>query len=115
MEYMLLIYENEASRAQATEAQIKEGFAAYEKYTSELSGAGVMRGGNGLQPTAAATTVRVRDGKSDTADGPFAETGEQFSGYYVIECADLDTALKWAAKCPGAHHGSVEVRPVMAM
>ncbi len=115
MEYVLLIYENEGARAQATEAQIKEGFAAYAAYTDALAAEGVMRGGNGLQPTPAATTVRVRGGKSETSDGPFAATEEQFSGYYVIDCPDLDTALKWAAKCPGAHHGSIEVRPVMEM
>jgi len=71
------------------------------------------QGGNALQPTGTATTVRVRDGKRLTTDGPFAETKEQLGGYYLVEAADLDTAINIASKIPGARHGSIEVRPIM--
>jgi hypothetical protein len=73
----------------------------------------VMVGGEGLQPSATATTVRVRDGERMLTDGPFAETREQLGGYYLLDCPDLDAAIGWAAKIPGASSGAVEVRPVM--
>lgn len=74
-----------------------------------------MRGGNRLRPTAAATTVRVRDGKTEVLNGPYAETREQLGGYFLIEVPDLDAALTWAARCPGAAYGSIEVRPIWTM
>jgi hypothetical protein len=75
--------------------------------------AGTIKGGNALQPTSSATTVRVRDGKRLTTDGPFAETKEQLGGYYLIDAPDLDAAIAVAAKIPGARSGSIEVRPIM--
>jgi len=74
--------------------------------------AGVMRGGNELKPVATATTIRLRGGKVLSTDGPFAETKEQLGGYYLIDVPNLDDAVKWAAKCPGAKTGSIEVRPI---
>jgi hypothetical protein len=86
--------------------------AAYYAFTNDSRAAGVNRGGEALQPTSTATTVRVRDGKTVTTDGPFAETKEQLGGYYLFECKDLDEAIQWAAKIPGAKFGSIEVRPI---
>ncbi len=87
--------------------------AAYGAFGEAAQAAGVMLGGEGLQPTSTATTVRVRDGEALTTDGPFAETREQLGGYYLLDCKDLDEAIGWAAKIPGAQTGSIEVRPVM--
>jgi len=77
--------------------------------------AGVIVGGNRLRPTASASTVRVATGKTQVLDGPYAETKEQLGGYYMIDVPDLDAALSWAARCPGASHGAIEVRPIWAM
>jgi hypothetical protein len=87
--------------------------AAYGAVGEAMQEAGVILGGEGLQPTSTATTVKVRDGETLTTDGPFAETREQLGGYYLLECKDLDDAIGWAARIPGAQHGSIEVRPVM--
>lgn len=87
--------------------------AAYFAFTNETREAGVYVGGEALQPTATATTVQVRDGKTLTTDGPFAETKEQMGGYYMIDVENLDEAIQWAAKIPGAAHGSIEVRPIL--
>ncbi len=84
-------------------------------YTEALKQAGALKGSNRLQPTATATTVRTVDGKQQVLDGPYADTKEQLGGYYLIEVADLDAALSWAARCPGSQHGTVEVRPIWAM
>ena len=111
MRYMLSIYGDEQRWADATPEQTREALAAYDAFGKEA--AEIIVAGDGLQPTATATTVRVRDGERMLTDGPFAETREQLGGYYVLDCADLDEALAWAAKVPGAHTGSVEVRPVM--
>jgi hypothetical protein len=81
-------------------------------YTEALNKAGVRVGSNRLRPTSEATTVRVPNGKKNVVNGPFAETKEQLAGYYLIEAPDLDAALSWAARCPGAAHGAIEVRPV---
>jgi hypothetical protein len=81
-------------------------------YTEALRNAGVLRGQNRLQPSTAATTVRVVEGKSRVLDGPYADTKEQLGGYFLIEVSDLDAAISWAARCPGASHGVVEVRPI---
>jgi hypothetical protein len=113
MRYMLSIYTDEARLAEATPEHGAQLMAAYEAFGREVTAAGVMRGGDGLQPTATATTVRVRDGERLLTDGPFAETREQLGGFYVLECADLDEAIGWAAKIPDAVRGSIEVRPVM--
>jgi len=115
MEKMLLIYEDESGRDNVTGAQIKEVMGAYQAYSQDLVDAGFMRAGAGLERTSSATTVRMRGGAPDTTDGPFDTTSLQLTGYYLVDCPDLDAALKAAAKCPGALHGAVEVRPVMAM
>ena len=86
---------------------------AYGEYTEAVRTAGVFEAGEGLQGTNTATTVRVHNGELSTTDGPFAETKEQLGGFYVFNCKDLDEAIEWAAKIPGASGGSVEVRPVM--
>ena len=98
---------------EATPEQIQETMAAYGAFGQEIEAAGVHVAGEGLQPTATATTVRVRDGERLLTDGPFAETKEQLGGFYLLDCKDLDEAIGWAAKIPGAQQGAVEVRPVM--
>jgi hypothetical protein len=113
MRYIILIYSDESGADQVTEAQFTEVMNAYNAYTAEMQSKGVMEAGEALHPTRAATTVRVRDGKALTTDGPFAETKEALGGYYVVNCKDLDEAIMWAAKCPGAMVGSIEVRPIM--
>ncbi len=84
-----------------------------QSQTLELMASGAMRGGSELAPVSTATTVRVRNGKALNTDGPFVETKEQLGGYCIVEVPSLDEALKWAAKCPGAWHGSIEVRPLV--
>jgi hypothetical protein len=112
MQYLLLIYGNEARMLSASKETAGQMIAAYNGYTDAMKKAGVYIGANRLQPTSAATTVRARDGKTNVLDGPFAETKEQLGGYYMLEAPDLDTALSWAARCPGAAHGAIEVRPI---
>jgi hypothetical protein len=113
MRYLLTIYGDESGWNDVTPEQSQQIMAAYGAFGQEAQAAGVLLGGEGLQPTSTATTVRVRDGEALTTDGPFAETREQLGGYYLLECKDLDEAIGWAAKIPGAQDGSVEVRPVM--
>nr|WP_316640100.1 YciI family protein [uncultured Roseateles sp.] len=115
MKYMLLIYSSEASEQAMSEADTGQLMAAYGAYTAALQQAGVLLGGERLRPTTAATTVRMAGGKTSVLNGPYAETREQLGGYYMIEAADLDAALLWASRCPGASHGSVEVRPLWDM
>jgi len=112
MEYLILIYGDERAYGTITEAQLKAMYQEYGSYTQDLIKAGVMRGGNELKPVATATTIRLRGGKVLSTDGPFAETKEQLGGYYLIDVPNLDDAVKWAAKCPGAKTGSIEVRPI---
>jgi hypothetical protein len=112
MQYLLLLYSNESGWNELTEAQQKEGVAAYHAYTEALRQAGALVGSNRLQDTPSATTVRISNGKSQVLNGPYADTHEQLGGYYLIDVPDLDAALSWAARCPGAHHGVIEVRPV---
>ena len=114
MQYMLLIYADEKAWNSMSEDEIKATMQAYGEYSKELADAGAMRGGSELAPVSTATTVRVRNGKALTTDGPFAETKEQLGGYYLIEVANLDEAIKWAAKIPSAAFGSVEIRPQIA-
>jgi hypothetical protein len=106
MQYMLLLYVPADGSASAPSD-------AWSQYTRQLQDAGVLVGGDGLQPGDTASTVRVRDGETLVVDGPFAETKELLAGYYLIDVDDLDAALGWAAKVPNAPFGSVEVRPVM--
>jgi hypothetical protein len=113
MLFLLTIYEDEAHWADATPEDGMQLMAAYEAFGREAREAGVLLGGEGLQPVSTATTVRVRDGESLLTDGPFAETREQLGGYYLLDCADAGEAARWAAKIPGAATGCVEVRPVM--
>jgi len=113
MKYLLTIYGDESGWNDVTPEQSAGIMAAYEAFGRAATEAGVMLGGEGLQPTSTATTVRVRDGETVTSDGPFAETREQLGGYYLVDCRDLDDAISWAARIPGAQQGSVEVRPVM--
>jgi hypothetical protein len=115
MKYLLLIYENEGNFAKVTEEEGNKIFAEYMEYSKGIRKAGNYIGGEALQPIATATTVRQRNGKTLTTDGPFAETKEQLGGYYLVEAKDLDEACAIAARIPGARHGSVEVRPVVPM
>lgn len=115
MKYMLLIYANEAALQAASKAQTEERIGAYGAYTEALSKAGVRVDANRLQRSGSASTVRVANGKTQVLDGPYVETKEQLGGYYLIDVPDLDAALSWAARCPGASHGVVEVRPIWAM
>jgi hypothetical protein len=112
MQYLLMIYGNESGWSQLTEAQQQQGMTAYFAYTEALKKAGILKGSNRLQPISSATTVRVQDGKQQVLDGPFADSKEQLGGYYLIEAPNLDAAIEWAARCPGASHGTVEVRPI---
>jgi hypothetical protein len=115
MKHTILVYENAADFSARTDDKRKDIYwGAYRAYTKALADAGVMVGGAGLQPPPLATTIRLRDGKRQVQDGPFAEAKEQLGGYYVIEVPDLDQALDWAARCPSAASGSVEVRPNLA-
>lgn len=115
MQYLLMLYSNESGWGALTEAQQREGVAAYGAYTEALSKAGVLVGRNRLQSVSAATTVTLVDGKSRVVDGPYMDSKEQLGGYYLIDVANLDDAIAWAARCPGASHGIVEVRPVFEM
>jgi hypothetical protein len=111
MDYALLIY-SEPPQSQPSPEQQKQVTEAYNVFTKALVDAGAMRGGEALQDGKTATTVRFHNGNKVVTDGPFAETKEEFGGFYLIEAADLDEAIAWAAKCPGAQWGSIEVRPV---
>ncbi|HET7040275.1 MAG TPA: YciI family protein [Gemmatimonadales bacterium] len=108
MRYLILIYENEAA-VPRDEAEFKKWF----DYTARLKASGCYLGGEALQPTSTATTVRKKGGKVITSDGPFAETKEQLGGFYMVNCKDLDEALKWASDIPSVGRGPVEVRPIM--
>ena len=115
MQYLLMLYAEEAGWSKLTKAQQEQGVAAYAAYTEALKKAGVWKGSNRLQPISAATTVRVANGKSQVLDGPYIESKEQLGGYYLIDVPDLDSAISWASRCPGASHGVIEVRPVWAL
>jgi hypothetical protein len=114
MKYMLTIIGEEMDWGEVTPEQARAGMAAWDAYTSELRDAGAFVAGEGLQPSAMATTVKLRgDEEPITVDGPFAETKEQLGGFYLIDTADLDGALEWARKMPAQPGSSIEVRPVM--
>ena len=115
MKYLLLIYENEAAFAGIPEAEQGKIFEEYMSYTKGIKKGGQYIGGEALEPVSTATTVRVKNGKTVTTDGPFAETKEQLGGYYLIEAKDLNDAIQVAARIPGAKSGSVEVRPILAV
>jgi len=115
MQYLLLIYENEAIMADRSPEARKKLFADYNAFSKSIVESGHFKAGDALQPTSTATTVRVRDGKQLVTDGPFAETREQLGGYYLVEAKDLDEARAIAARIPSAVTGSIEVRPIIAM
>ncbi|MEM9562799.1 MAG: YciI family protein [Actinomycetota bacterium] len=115
MRYMLLLYSAENAGPQPGTDEFAAEMEEWFNYTNEITEAGHMLGGEPLQPSGTATTVRVRDGEALTTDGPFAETKEVLGGFYMIDVPDLDAAREWAAKIPSAPYGSVEIRPIMEL
>ena len=115
MQYLLIIYAEEKKMASMPESEIGKIVAEFNAYSKSIVESGNFVAGGRLQPTSNATTVRVREGKTLTTHGPFAETREQLGGYYLVEAKDLDEATKLAARIPGAQVGSIEVRPVMQL
>ena len=113
MQYLLLIYRNENYMTDMSATDRQKLAAEYGAYTQSIAKSGHYKGGNALQPTNTATTVRVRNGKRTATDGPFAETREQLGGYYLVDAKDLDEAIGIAARIPESKRGSIEVRPVM--
>ncbi len=113
MQYLCLIYYAERAWSEMSEAERGKMFGEYGAFTQEIKSSGNFKAGEALMPTSTATTVRVRDGKTTTTDGPFAETREQLGGFYLIEAKDLDEATAIAARIPSAQNGSIEVRPIM--
>lgn len=115
MQYILLIHVDEAPMAAATPEMAAQMTAPYAAYNEALIKAGAMVSGERLKPSATATVVKVRNDRTEVIDGPFADTKEQLGGFYIVEAPDLDGAIAWAARCPGAHHGTIEVRPIWSM
>jgi hypothetical protein len=113
MQYLLMIYSNEKQWEEISEAERNSMLAEYGAFTESIAKSGNYKAGEALEPTTTATTVRVREGKTLTTDGPFAETKEQLGGFYLIEARDLDEALAIAARVPSARVGSIEVRPIL--
>ena len=112
MQYLLLVYQDEKKMLSLPREEAGQIHAAYMAYTDAMKQSGVLQANHGLMPTAQATTVRITAGKQNVLNGPFAETREQLGGYFLIEAPDLDTALSWAARCPSAAYGAIEVRPI---
>jgi len=115
MKYLCLIYDDESKWVKMTKEETGKFMGEYGAFTEGVKKSGHYLGGNPLQPTATATTVRVRNGKVSTTDGPYAETKEQLGGYYLVEAKDLNDAIQVAARIPSARIGAIEVRPIMAM
>ena len=115
MKYLCLIYDDETRWGRMSKEESGKEYGEYYAFTEDVKASGHYLGGNPLQPTATATTVRVRNGSIATTDGPFAETKEQLGGYYLIEARDLNDAIQVAARIPAVRNGSIEVRPIMAM
>lgn len=115
MKYILLIYDDEQVRVKSSEAERTQMYGEYAQLTQQIQSGGQYVAGSGLQPTATATSVRVRDGQRLLTDGPFAETREQLGGYYLVDARDLDEAISIAARIPSARQGTAEVRPLMVM
>jgi hypothetical protein len=111
MQYLLQIFEDETFWNRTPQEEIGQMMDGYRQFGIDVGER--MLGGNALQPTSTATSVRVRDGERLVTDGPFAETKEQLGGYYLLECKDLDEAIEWAARIPGAKSGTIEIRPIM--
>ena len=112
MQYALMLYSNETGWTAMTPEQQKQGMAAYHAFNAALQSAGAFVSTHRLQSSAIATTVRIANDKTHVLNGPFAESKEQVGGIYIIDAPDLDAALAWAARCPAAGHGVVEVRPL---
>jgi len=112
MQFMALIYNTEGADS-SYEGGMPQIMADYRKFSEEAAAAGVMVAGDALEAVSTATSIRIRNGKTDLTDGPFAETKEALGGYYLLECKDLDQAIEWASKIPTAKYGTIEVRPVM--
>lgn len=112
MKYILMDYVNEAGWPQLTKAEQEHWLGAYKAYLEAMAKAGVLKDCKGLRPTSSAATVRIADGKAQVLDGPYADSKEQLGGFRIIEVADLDAAISWAARSPTALHGVVEVRPL---
>ena len=115
MQYILMDYVNESGWPTLTRAEQEQWLGAYRAYMEAMTKAGVLKSSHGLQPTAAATTVRIANGKAQVLDGPYADSKEQLGGFRIIDVADLDAAISWAARNPTALHGVVEVRPLLDM
>jgi hypothetical protein len=115
MQYLLMIHGDEKAMQSASKEDIGAMLAAYGAYTNAMKEAGVHVGSNRLQPSSTATVVRASNGKTQVLNGPYAEVKEQLGGYYLVEAPDLDGAIAWAARCPGAQHGAIEVRPIWPM
>ncbi|WP_218079461.1 YciI family protein [Anthocerotibacter panamensis] len=115
MQYVMLTYETEAAFDARSNDNQGTYWGAWQAYSKALAEAGVLVGGNALQPAFSGTTVRLRAGERKVQDGPYADTKEQLGGYFILEVSDLDTALDWAARCPAATDGAIEVRPVLPM
>ena len=115
MQYLLMIYQNEAEYGKIDPSTAKKMLEEYGAFTQSIIQSGNFKAGDRLQPATTATTVRVRDGKTLTTDGPFAETREQLGGFYIVDAKDLDDAVGLAARIPAAKTGSIEVRPIMMM
>jgi hypothetical protein len=113
VEYILMDYVNEAGWPQLTRAEQQHWLGAYKAYMEAMTKAGVLKSSRGLMQSSAATTVRVADGKTQVLDGPYTDSKEQLGGFHIIDVADLDAAIAWAARSPTALHGVVEVRPLM--
>jgi len=112
MKYLLMLYHDEITGSKVPQEVIQDTMKKFNAWSEAMTKAGVHNTFSTLQPTSAATTVRVPNGKKIITHGPFAETKEQLGGFYLIDAHNLDEAIEWAAKCPGATHGSIEVRPV---
>lgn len=115
MQYLLMIHSDEKAMLTTTPEDNGSILAAYGAYMKAMADAGVSKGGQRLRPTSSATTVRVQNGKAHALNGPYAEVKEQLGGYFLIDAPDLDAAISWAARCPGAQHGAIEVRPIWEM
>jgi len=113
MKYLLAIYCNEETDAKQSQAEQSDVMNRYFAFSNSVQEAGVYVAGEALHPSSTATTVRVRDGKTLTTDGPFAESKEQFGGFYLVDCKNLDEAIQWAAKIPHAAQSAIEIRPVV--
>ena len=111
MRYMMLIHHDEAAMAAAPQKELWADYAAFNEALAKAEGSS---SGERLQPSSAATTVRTATGKTDVLDGPYADTKEQFAGYFFVEAADLDEAIAWAKRCPSSRFGSIEIRPIVS-